>query len=72
MRARFAGHRFDALALAIVIFGSTLVIAVVGVMAYLAIDDYEPFSCLELANKADNASMPEKSALWDDYALLCG
>lgn len=72
MRARFERPRVNFLSIAVLIWSATVVIAVVGALGYLVFENKEPSpSCDELLDRALRASMPEKSALYSDYELLC-
>ena len=74
MQAEFDHPRSDAIVILCVTCAACILVTIVGLVAYLAVQSYDPaLSCDEMWGKAfDNSEVPTNLDAWDDYELLCG
>jgi hypothetical protein len=76
MQAEFDHPRSDAFIIVGIIWAAGLVAALAGLLAYLAIQAYDPsVSCDELAGRAFRGTAagtrPPDPDAWDDWELTC-
>ena len=75
MQAEFDHPRSDALVILCVIWAAGVLVTLVGLLAYIAVQAYDPgLSCGDLWVKAfshGGEGAPPNPDAWDDWELLC-